>query len=65
MFPGTQVAIMASAEIRSKIFDTPSVNYLNHQKGWKSWAFTLDHKRIGIMYLIGVTAALLLSLIHI
>ena len=44
---------MASAEIRQKIFDTPSVNYLNHQKGWKSWAFTLDHKRIGIMYLIG------------
>ena len=52
---------MASAEIRNKIFDTPSVNYLNHQKGWKSWAFTLDHKRIGIMYLIGVTAALLLA----
>ena len=52
---------MASAEIRQKIFDTPSVNYLNHQKGWKSWAFTLDHKRIGIMYLIGVTAALLLA----
>ena len=52
---------MASAEIRQKIFDTPSVNYLNHQKGWKSWAFTLDHKRIGIMYLIGVTGALLLA----
>ena len=52
---------MASAEIRNKIFDTPSVNYLNHEKGWKSWAFTLDHKRIGIMYLIGVTAALLLA----
>ena len=52
---------MASAEIRSKIFDTPSVNFLNHQKGWKSWAFTLDHKRIGIMYLIGVTAALILA----
>ena len=22
------------------------------QTGWKSWAFTLDHKRLGIMYLV-------------
>ncbi len=36
-------------------------HYLNASKGWKSWAFTLDHKRIGIMYLIGVTAALFLA----
>ena len=52
---------MATAEIRNKIFDTPSTNYLNHSKGWKSWAFTLDHKRIGVMYLIGVTVALILA----
>ncbi|MBC61201.1 MAG: cytochrome c oxidase subunit I [Zetaproteobacteria bacterium] len=26
-------------------------NYLNHQKGWKSWLITLDHKRIGLLYL--------------
>ena len=26
-----------------------------------SWAFTLDHKRIGLMYLVGVTTALLLA----
>ena len=26
-------------------------NYLNATKGWKSWAFTVDHKRIGVMYL--------------
>ncbi len=36
-------------------------NYLNVSKGWKSWAFTLDHKRIGVMYLIGITTALLLA----
>ena len=30
------------------------LNYLNENKGWKSWAFTLDHKRIGIMYLWSV-----------
>ncbi len=27
-------------------------NYLNQGKGIKSWLFTLDHKRIGLMYLI-------------
>ncbi|HEX8323043.1 MAG TPA: cbb3-type cytochrome c oxidase subunit I [Tepidisphaeraceae bacterium] len=32
-------------------------NYLNHTRGFASWAFTLDHKRIGIMYLVGVLAA--------
>ena len=33
--------------------------YLNCSKGFMSWAGTLDHKRIGIMYLIGTSAALL------
>ena len=27
-------------------------NYLTEFKGIKSWLFTLDHKRIGIMYLV-------------
>ena len=26
-------------------------NYLNHPKGLMSWILTLDHKRIGLMYL--------------
>ena len=30
----------------------PEKNYLNAEKGIKSWIFTLDHKRIGILYLI-------------
>ncbi|MEM6459806.1 MAG: cbb3-type cytochrome c oxidase subunit I, partial [Planctomycetota bacterium] len=29
-------------------------NYLNHGKGFLSWALTIDHKRIGIMYSVGV-----------
>ncbi len=38
---------------------TPSSSYGNfrrpvHTTGWKSWAFTVDHKKIGIMY--GVVA---------
>jgi cytochrome c oxidase subunit I len=26
-------------------------NYLNHSRGFLSWALTLDHKRIGLMYM--------------
>lgn len=29
-------------------------NYLTHTTGFWSWAFTLDHKRIGVMYLVSV-----------
>jgi cytochrome c oxidase subunit I len=36
-------------------------NYLTASRGFASWALTLDHKRIGIMYLVGVSAALLLA----
>ena len=36
-------------------------NYLNHSKGILSWLVTLDHKRIGVMYLIGVLSAFLLG----
>ncbi len=39
--------------------ETGSVNYLNHDRSIKSWLLTLDHKRIGIMYLIAVSLAFL------
>lgn len=39
-------------------------NYLNYPKGWKSWIVTLDHKRIGIMYLVTTLAAFLLGGIY-
>jgi cytochrome c oxidase subunit I len=29
-------------------------NYLTHTRGFLSWALTLDHKRIGVMYMIAV-----------
>ncbi|HVT82871.1 MAG TPA: cytochrome c oxidase subunit I [Phycisphaerae bacterium] len=32
-------------------------NYLNHSRGFLSWALTLDHKRIGILYLFSVLTA--------
>lgn len=32
----------------------PEKNYLNSPKGLKSWLFTVDHKRIGLMYLFAI-----------
>ena len=39
----------------------PGDNYLTHSHGFRSWLFTLDHKRIGMMYLASVIGALLLG----
>ncbi len=39
----------------------PEKNYLNDPKGLKSWLFTLDHKRIGILYLYSIMTAFLLG----
>jgi cytochrome c oxidase subunit 1 len=36
-------------------------NYLTHSRGLRSWLFTLDHKRIGVMYLGSILAAFLLG----
>jgi len=33
----------------------PEQNFLTAEKGLKSWLTTLDHKRIGILYLISIT----------
>ena len=43
--------------------DAPAAgdNYLTHDRGFRSWAFTLDHKRIGVMYLVSITAAVFLG----
>ncbi|MCH7572943.1 MAG: cbb3-type cytochrome c oxidase subunit I, partial [Planctomycetes bacterium] len=32
-------------------------NYLTHTRGFLSWALTLDHKRIGVMYLVSILTA--------
>ncbi len=36
-------------------------NFLVYSKGFLSWALTLDHKRIGLMYLVGVMSAFFLA----
>ncbi|NLX94965.1 MAG: cytochrome c oxidase subunit I [Rhodopirellula sp.] len=39
----------------------PEDNYLTHARGFRSWALTLDHKRIGVMYLISIVASFFLG----
>jgi cytochrome c oxidase subunit I len=36
-------------------------NYLTCSSGWRSWLFTLDHKRIGVMYLATILFSFLLG----
>jgi cytochrome c oxidase subunit 1 len=36
-------------------------NYLSHGHGLRSWLLTLDHKRIGVMYLVSILASFLLG----
>ncbi len=42
----------AATDWRSKL---PHVNYLNANYGIKSWLFTLDHKRIALLYLASIS----------
>lgn len=37
------------------------ISYLNDPKGLKSWLLTIDHKRIGLMYLFGIMTSFLLG----
>jgi cytochrome c oxidase subunit I len=37
--------------------ESTSASYLDQPKGLMSWLFTLDHKRIGILYLISIITA--------
>ncbi|KAB2903704.1 MAG: cytochrome c oxidase subunit I [Kofleriaceae bacterium] len=38
-----------------------TVSFLEAKKGLKNWLYTLDHKRIGLMYLCGILFSLLLG----
>ncbi len=41
--------------------EEPHGNFLTHSHGFLSWALTLDHKRIGLMYLFGVMSSFALG----
>jgi len=36
-------------------YEEEPLNYLNATHGWKSWLFTVDHKRIALLYLFSIT----------
>jgi len=60
---------MATVSLESKTFEKfpdvvgrqDDVNYLNHDHSITSWLFTLDHKRIGLLYLVTITLMFLLG----
>src|SRR5580698_7510495 len=39
----------------------PEKNYINAEKGVWSWMTTIDHKRIGVMYLVGILSAFMVG----
>lgn len=41
--------------------DAPRENYLNCATGFRSWFFSVDHKRIGLMYLVSIAAFVLVG----
>src|SRR5512137_938880 len=55
---GTAEGTLAGAGVRPEGRGT---NYLTHSSGFLSWALTLDHKRIGIMYLVSILSAFALG----
>jgi len=60
---------MATVGLESKTFEKfadvvghdDDLNYLNHDHSVLSWLFTLDHKRIGLLYLVTITLMFLLG----
>jgi len=45
----------------STAYGTSDDNYLTHRRGLLSWLTTLDHKRIGVMYLVSILLSFLLG----
>jgi len=52
---------MASSYVLSENGHLEKNNYLNCEKGLKSWLLTLDHKRIGLLYLITLLLAFVIG----
>ncbi|MEW6367566.1 MAG: cytochrome c oxidase subunit I [Acidobacteriota bacterium] len=60
--PGSEEAWKVTGEVNSsKEAAFAEDNYLTHEHGLRSWIFTLDHKRIGVMYLVCILASFLLG----
>ena len=53
---------MATVTQKQQLFGhAESHHYLDASKGFMSWIFTLDHKRIAVMYMFGVVTSLILA----
>jgi len=48
-------------DIPPREYEPPKVNFLNHDTSVKSWLLTLDHKRIGILYLVTISIFFLIG----
>ena len=52
------MTVEAEAAIHADPHHIPAdADYLTYERGWKSWLTTVDHKRIGVMYLISILLA--------
>jgi len=51
----------AAAAPAADLPGTGGPSYLDHPRGLGSWLFTLDHKRIGVMYLVAILTSFLLG----
>lgn len=47
--------------MQDTVHSLPDDNYITHERGLRSWLYTLDHKRIGVLYLISVLVSFLLG----
>ena len=56
----TQVDI-APSQVQGRPVQHLEKNYINHSSGIASWLLTLDHKRIGLMYLVGISLSFFLG----
>jgi cytochrome c oxidase subunit 1 len=52
---------MATAAPQTHADAPPEPSYLHVKRGFGNWIVTLDHKRIGVMYLIGILTSFLLG----
>ena len=49
------MATAANVEIKgNSSLERLKRDYINHDKGWWSWFMSIDHKRLGLMYLVSI-----------
>ena len=54
-------AVAVPRQTETPVLEMPRENYLTDGYGIKSWLLTLDHKRIGILYMVSVSIFFLMG----